>query len=162
MIKRKTLLKYGIEDIPQTFIQNGTKAYLYTKDDAYSKRLLIDRYEFLIYNLLWYRLQSGGVFCRDSIQYRGFEDDLVDGDTWVHKEGMIQGFNLTKLQQPIEQHLKELENKLEARIISINKRIISRENKHVQVKKHKNHHSWRLPYTRTSPLINHSFFDVLP
>ncbi|MCE0553905.1 hypothetical protein LQK80_14310 [Bacillus thuringiensis] len=38
---------------------------------------------------------------------------------------MIQDFNLTKLQQPIEQHLKELENKLEARIISINKRITS-------------------------------------
>jgi hypothetical protein len=45
-------------------------------------------------------------FCRDSIQYRSFEDDLVDEDTWVHKESMIQDFNLTKLQQPIEQHLK--------------------------------------------------------
>ncbi|EEM68365.1 Transposase, Tn3 [Bacillus thuringiensis serovar andalousiensis BGSC 4AW1] len=75
---------------------------------------------------------------------------------------MIQDFNLTNLQQPIEQHLKELENKLEARIISINKRITSGKNKHVQVKKHKNHHSWTLPYTRASALINHSFFDVLP
>ncbi|WP_416713329.1 Tn3 family transposase, partial [Bacillus cereus] len=94
--------------------------------------------------------------------YRSFEDDLVDEDTWVHKENMIQDFNLTKLQQPIEQHLKELENKLEARIISINKRITSGKNKYVQVKKHKNHHSWTLPYTRASSLINHSFFDVLP
>ncbi len=162
LMKRKTLLKYDIEDIPQTFIQNGTKRYLYTKDDAHSKRLLIDRYEFLIYHSLWHRLQSGDVFCRDSIQYRSFEDDLVDEDTWVHKESMIQDFNLTKLQQPIEQHLKELENKLEARIISINKRITSGKNKHVQVKKHKNHHSWTLPYTRASALINHSFFDVLP
>ncbi|MEB8734714.1 Tn3 family transposase, partial [Bacillus cereus] len=162
LMKRKTLLKYDIEDIPQTFIQNGTKRYLYTKDDAHSKRLLIDRYEFLIYHSLWHRLQSGDIFCRDSIQYRSFEDDLVDEDTWVHKENMIQDFNLTKLQQPIEQHLKELENKLEARIISINKRITSGKNKYVQVKKHKNHHSWTLPYTRASSLINHSFFDVLP
>ncbi|AJK38638.1 putative transposase, Tn3 (plasmid) [Bacillus thuringiensis serovar kurstaki] len=30
------------------------------------------------------------------------------------------------------------------------------------MKKHKNHHSWTLPYTRSSSLINHSFFDVLP
>lgn len=29
-------------------------------------------------------------------------------------------------------------------------------------KKHKNHHSWTLPYTRALALINHSFFDVLP
>jgi hypothetical protein len=49
LMKRKTLLKYDIEDIPQTFIQNGTKRYLYTKD---AKRLLIDRYEFLIYHSL--------------------------------------------------------------------------------------------------------------
>ncbi|MDA1775309.1 Tn3 family transposase [Bacillus cereus] len=161
-MKRKPLLKYDIEDIPQTFIPNGSKRYLYTKDDAHSKRLLIDRYEFLIYHSLWNRLQSGDIFCRDSIQYRSFEDDLVDEDTWVHKESMIQGFNLTKLQQPIEQHLKELETKLEARIIAINKRITSGKNKHVQVKKHKNHHSWTLPYTRASSLINHSFFDVLP
>ncbi|WP_258034700.1 hypothetical protein [Bacillus thuringiensis] len=143
-MKRKSLLKYDIEDIPQTFIPNGTKRYLYTKDDAHSKRLLIDRYEFLIYHSLWNRLKSGDVFCRDSIQYRSFEDDLVDEDTWVHKENMIQDFNLTKLQQPIEQHLIELENKLEARITSINKRITSGKNKHVQVKKHKNHHSWTL------------------
>ena len=61
-MKRKTLLKYDIEDIPQTFIPNGTKRYLYTKDDAHSKRLLIDRYEFLIYHSLWHRLQSGDVF----------------------------------------------------------------------------------------------------
>nr|WP_257143282.1 Tn3 family transposase [Bacillus cereus] len=161
-MKRKTLLKYDIEDIPQTFIQSGTKRYLYTKDDAHPKRLLIDRYEFLIYHSLWHRLQSGDVFCRDSIQYGSFEDDLVDEDTWVHKESMIQDFNLTKLQQPIEQHLKELKNKLEARIISINKRITSGKNKYVQMKKHKNHHSWTLPYTRASALINHSFFDVLP
>ncbi|MEC2715527.1 hypothetical protein P9X50_28200, partial [Bacillus cereus] len=42
-MKRKTLLKYDIEDIPQTCIQNGAKRYLYTKDDVHSKRLLIDR-----------------------------------------------------------------------------------------------------------------------
>ncbi|UYX55711.1 hypothetical protein M3Y14_30975 (plasmid) [Bacillus thuringiensis] len=160
--KRKTLTKYDIEDIPQAFITNSNKRYLYTKDGLHSKRLLIDRYEFLIYYSLWHRLQSGDIFCRDSIQYRSFEDDLIDEDKWEQEESIIQNLHLTLLQQPIEQHLKELENKLEARIISINKGITSGKNKHVQVKKHKNHHSWTLPYTRVSAPINHSFFDVLP
>ncbi|WP_113608293.1 DUF4158 domain-containing protein, partial [Staphylococcus aureus] len=111
-MKRKALLKYDIENIPQTFIQNGAKRYLYTKDDAHSKRLLIDRYEFLIYHSLWHCLQSGDIFCRDSIQYRSFEDDLIDEDKWEQKESIIQDLHLTLLQQPIEQHLKELENKL--------------------------------------------------
>ena len=44
------------------------------------------------------------------------------------KESIIQNLNLTTLQQPIEQHLKELENKLEARLISINKRLLRKTN----------------------------------
>lgn len=160
--KRKTLTQYDIEDIPQAFITNSNQRYLYTKDDSHSKRLLIDQYEFLIYYSLWHRLQSGYIFCRDSIQYRSFEDDLIDEGKWEQKESIIQDLHLTILQQPIEQYLKELENKLETRITSINKRITSGKNKHVQVKKHKNHNSWTLPYTRVSAPINHAFFDVLP
>ncbi len=48
----RLLIKYDIEDIPQTFIPNGTKSYFYTKDDAHSKCLLIERYEILIYRFL--------------------------------------------------------------------------------------------------------------
>lgn len=79
-------------------------------------------------------MQSGDIFCRDSIQYRSFEDDLIDEGKWEQKESIIQDLHLTILQQPIEQYLKELENKLETRITSINKRITSGKNKHVQVK----------------------------
>ena len=75
------------------------------------------------------------------------------------KESIIQNLNLTTLQQPIEQHLKELENKLEARLISINKRLL-RKKQTCASKKHKEHHSWSLPYTRASAPINHSFFDI--
>ncbi|EOQ01547.1 Tn3 family transposase [Bacillus pseudomycoides] len=160
--KGKTLTKYDIEDIPQVFITNSNKRYLYTKDESHSKRLLIDRYEFLIYYSLWHHLQSGDIFCRDSIQYRSFEDDLIDEDKWEQKETLIKDLHLTTLQQPIEQHLKELENRLEPRITEINKKIISGKNKYIQVKKHENHNSWTLPYTRVSDPVNHSFFDVLP
>ena len=160
--KGKTLTKYDIEDIPQVFITNSNKRYLYTKDESHSKRLLIDRYEFLIYYSLWHQLQSGDIFCRDSIQYRSFEDDLIDEDKWEQKEALIKELHLTTLQHPIEQHLKELENRLETRITEINKKIISGKNKYIQVKKHENHNSWTLPYTRVSDPVNHSFFDVLP
>ena len=56
--------------------------------------------------------------------FKSFEDDLIDKDTWEQKESIIQNLNLTTLQQPIEQHLKELENKLEDRLLSINKRLL--------------------------------------
>ena len=91
-----------------------------------------------------------------SIFKRSFEDDLIDKDTWEQKESIIQNLNLTTLQQPIEQHLKELENKLEDRLLSINKKITS-EKQTCTSKKYKEHHSWSLPYTRASTSINHAF-----
>lgn len=121
--KGKALTKYDIEDIPQAFITNGNKRYLYTKNGSHSKCLLINRYEFLIYYSLWHHLQSGDIFCKDSIQYRSFEDDLLDKGKWKEKEALINDLNLNTLKQPIEQYLLELENRLESRFIEINKRI---------------------------------------
>lgn len=121
--KGKTLSKYDIEDILQVFITNSNKRYLYIKEESNSKRLLVDRYEFLIYYSLWHHLQSGDIFCRNSIQYRSFEDDLIDEDKWKHKETLIKDLHLTTLHQPIEQHLIGLENRLESRITEINNRI---------------------------------------
>lgn len=160
--KRTTLSKYDIEDIPQAFITNSNKRYLYIKEESNSKCLLVDRFEFLIYYSLWHHLQSGDIFCRNSIQYRSFEDDLIDEDKWGHKETLIEDLHLTTLHQPIEQHLIGLENRLESSITEIDNRIATGKNKHIQVKRHESHNSWTLPYTRASDPVNHSFFVVLP
>ena len=49
----------------------------------------MDRYEFLVYRLLRNRLEAGDIFCRDSIRFRSFEDDLIDDLQWQQKEKLI-------------------------------------------------------------------------
>jgi hypothetical protein len=45
-----------------------------------------DRYEFLVYLLLRRRLESGDIFCRESVRFRSFEDDLRADQRWQEKD----------------------------------------------------------------------------
>ena len=72
-------------------------------------------------------LEAGTVFCRDSVRFRSFEDDLIDDHRWKDKENLIADMGLPLLKQPIREHLAELETQLEDRLIQVNQRIASGE-----------------------------------
>jgi hypothetical protein len=59
----------------------------------------------LVYLLLRRRLESGDIFCRESVRFRSFEDDLLDDQCWQAKDTLIADTGLPLLQQPIEEHL---------------------------------------------------------
>lgn len=160
-VKNRPLGQYPSDDFPDQFISESVKRYLYKQDDPVQKTLLVDRYEFLVYRLLRNRLEAGDIFCQDSIRFRSFEDDLIDDLQWQQKEKWIADLGLTIFNQPIQDHLAELEQKLETCITEVNQRIASGENEHLQVKKRGIHSRWTLPYTRDTESINHSFFDAL-
>ena len=56
---------------------SGTGIFPYSRMPAL-KRLLADRYEFLLYKHLRHGLEAGDIFCRDSVRFRSMEDDLLD------------------------------------------------------------------------------------
>jgi hypothetical protein len=72
------------------------KRYLYAQEPAGQKRLRPDRYEFLVYLLLRRRLESGDIFCRESVRFRSFEDDLLDDQRWQEKETLIADTGLPR------------------------------------------------------------------
>lgn len=158
-LKNKPLGQHPTYAIPTRFIPNGMKRYI--NHQEIPKMLLVDRYEFLVYRLLRNRLEAGDIFCRDSIRFRSFEDDLINDHQWKQKEKLIADVGVPIFNQPIHIHLKDLEQKLEDRIMKINDRITSGENKYIEVKKRGSHRRWNLPYTRDTESINHSFFDVI-
>ena len=148
-------------DLPHQFLPNNVKRYLYQPDSDGQKTLSVDRYEFFIYRLLRNRLEAGDVFCRESIRFRSFEDDLIDDAQWQQKDKLMADVGLTTVSQPICDHLAALEQRLEARITEVNQRIASGENDQVQIKNRGGHNRWTLPYTRDTDSLNHSFFDTL-
>ena len=153
----KPLTHYKPDKLPQRFIAENHKPYLYAADDKGEKRLRVDRYEFLIYRLLRNNLEAGNIFCDQSARFRSFEGDLLSDEQWADKERLIAEIGLPILNQTAEEHLAELKEALETRLTRANKRITSGENDAVVVKKSGR---WHLPYTRGDG-GGDPFFDAL-
>jgi TnpA family transposase len=159
--KGRPLGQCRAEAFPVRFIPKTMQRYLYAQDTPEQKRLLPDRYEFLVYRLLRHGLEAGDIFCRDSVRFRSFEDDLLDDHQWQRKDQLLVDTGLTRLRQPIQAHLADLKQQLEARLSEVNRRIASGENEHFQINRHGRHTRWTLPYPRSNESVNHPFFDTL-
>jgi hypothetical protein len=120
--KGRALTQYSTARFPTEFIPDSTKRYLYVSAED-DQKLLRDRYEFLVYRLLRNGLESGDVFCRDSVRFRSLEDDLIDEQRWQAKATLMAATGLSILTQPIQDHLAELEQRLSARITEVNQRL---------------------------------------
>lgn len=156
--KEKPLTQYKTEKLPKRFIPEKSKPYLYAANTNGKKELQVDRYEFLIYRLLRNNLESGDVYCQNSVRFRSFEDDLLSNDQWREKEALILKAGLPILTQTAEAHLAELKDLVETRLKQVNERIASGGNEHFEVKKGGR---WHLPYSRVSEEINDPFFESL-
>ena len=167
----KSLGQAASRSFPLRFVPEETQRYLYepetrsptsAAEDGRPPRLLVNRYEFLVYRLLCHSLQAGDVFCRESVRFRSLEDDLVDNQQWQQKETLIAHTGLPLLKQPIQDHLAGLEQQLEERILHVNQRIASGGNEHFKIKKRGPQVHWTLAYPRSQESVNHPFFDTLP
>jgi len=150
------------EAIPTQFIPVRLRHYLYITDPAGQKRLILDRYEVLVYRQLRNALESGDLFCRDSVRFRSFEDDLISASTWQEKDRLVQQTGLPCLIQPIHEQLAALEQELEAQLVAVNQRIANGENQHIRLKRRGDRTRWSLHYPRGSDPVNHPLFEHVP
>lgn len=158
--KSRPLSQYPSATFPRQFIPDSTQRYLYASNEENS-HLLPDRYEFLAYRLLRNGLESGDIFCRDSVRFRSFEDDLLNAQQWKAKAELITATGLVTLNQPIRDHLTELEQTLEARLSEVNQRLSAGENQHFEVKKRGSQVRWTLQSPGIRDSINHPMFNAL-
>jgi TnpA family transposase len=155
----KALTAYKERDIPLRWVPEKMRRYLYETDGG-SRKLLADRYEFLLYRQLRSGLEAGDIFCRDSVRFRSIKDDLIDEAQWRdHKERLIAEAGLELLRQPIESHMADLKEQLETRLAEVNRRIATGENTHF---KRQAGGRWSLEYPGDGEAMNHPFFDQLP
>ena len=158
--KGRSLSQYRSDEFPTQFIPDSAQRYLYASAED-GGQLLLDRYEFLIYRLLRNGLDSGDIFCRDSVRFRSFEDDLLSERQWKAKDKLIAATGLAQLKQPIQEHLAALEQQLEARLVNVNRRLSAGENKHFEMKKRGSTVRWSLQSPGLRDSINHPLFSAL-
>jgi TnpA family transposase len=157
--KSKPLTQYKQDKLPRRFIPEKHRRYLYTANDNGKKEMLVNRYEFLVYRQLRNNLESGDVFCRHSVRFRSFEDDLLSDEQWQDREALIAQVGLPNLNQTAEAHLAELKDLLEMRLAQVNQRIAAGGNDQIEIKRSGR---WHLPYSRVDEDVNDPFFESLP
>jgi hypothetical protein len=160
--KGKPLGQYPLKAFPTGFVPESAKRYLYAKDEHGRKRLIPDRYEFLVYRELKHGVDAVDISCRDSVRFRSFEDDLVDGGLWRRdKEKLIAETGLPILKTPIREHLASLKEMVEGRLIEVNRHILSGENEHFKIHRRGANAHWTLQSLPASEPVNHPVFDTL-
>ena len=157
----RTLGSYPLDSLPVKVIPKRMERHLYGASEDGIRSLQVNRFEFLVYWLMRNALEAGDLYCRDSVRFRSFEDDLVDDQQWQNKHTLIRQTGLSILEQPIQEHLAYLEQQLENRITEVNQRIISGENEHIEFRQQKRQQKWILKYPARKETINHPFFDSL-
>ena len=149
-------LKADLFEFKESFIPKKMHKYLYL-----DKKIIPDRYEFLIYKLLCNYLESGDIYCSDSIRFKSFESELITEDEWKNKNQLINDLGISILKKPIHKHLQELEAALESKIKSTNKKIENGENKDFEMNKTVNKSRWHLNTPTTINTVNHKIFESL-
>jgi TnpA family transposase len=155
------------ENFPQHFIAQVHRPYLYQdaenlRGNARAKRLIVDRYEFLVYRELCDALQAGDVFVRHSDEYKRFEDDLINDERWKHKDQILKDIGAPLLTTPIETTLGTLREALESRFTEVNQRIEDSTNEHIRIRGKGDNRRWTLAYPSTDEPVNSPFYTQLP
>lgn len=155
------------QDFPQRFIAQVHRPYLYQdaenlRGKARAKRLIVDRYEFLVYRELCDALQAGNVFVRHSNEYKRFEDDLISDERWAAKDQILKDIAAPLLTTPIETTLTTLRQALVDRFDEVNQRIIDSTNEHIRVRGKGENRRWTLAYPTSDEPVNSPFYTQLP
>jgi hypothetical protein len=151
------------EAFPVALIPSGLRRYLFGTEGTRKKPTLeIDRYEFLVYRLLRNALEAGDVYVQDSVGFRRFEDNLIDDARWENKDALLQEIDAALLLAPIEETLAGLRDEIEARFVSVNKRIDDGSNKHIKITGIGAKRRWTLIYPTDDEPVNSPFYSQLP
>jgi len=156
-----TLTQVPTERFPTQFIPKAVRRYLYAASTAGPPNLLRSRYEFLVYRLVRQGLDAGELFCRDSVQFRSFEDDLVDDTRWQAKATLLAESGAPRLLEPIQAHLAALQTELEDRLTTVNARIVAGDNGSFHRTSRRRTDRWTLDYPNRVETVNHPLFTTL-
>lgn len=167
--KNKSLNQLASPQLPSEFIPLKLKKYLYeietVKVDGKTckiKKLNVDKYEFLIYRFLKARLESGEIFIRESLNFKSFEEDIIDNERWKNKEELIQKIALPCLSKPINTLLNSFKEELNNKIYEVNKRIKEGKNPHIKITGKGDNVKWSLIYKKSEEVINNSIYEQMP
>jgi TnpA family transposase len=121
------------------------------------------QYEFYIYRALRENIRKSRVYVNNSVGYKSFEEEIKISPNWRQdQDKILKDINNKILLRPIEVTLPELMGILEPLIERTNRRALNSENKHINIKRHRDGTiDWTIPYPKRNSELDNPFYDQL-
>ena len=151
--------KNNIDDYPE--IPTRLLPYLTSikVDSSKKPQLILNRYEYWIYNKLHEEIRQGNIYFEESLQYRSLGDELVTPDK---KDTIMEQLSCINGKKPISQQLNELLTESDMLWKKFNKHFIQGKLKHIFYdEKTKTLHLKRSALTKQDK-IDHACYEKLP
>ncbi len=154
--KSKVLLNMNSTALPIGFISKKDRKYLKFEKDG---RITYEpsKYEIYTYFALSKVINKGKVYCNESVKHKSLKSDLISDEIWVKKDELLKSLGYPRIEATAKDRLKELAELLHDKILRVNERIASNENKYFK----KDGNEWFLEYPSIGEEINHKFFHKI-
>jgi len=171
--QKQSLKQQKEEAFPIDFMPANLQSYMYEAievDGCIQKVLNVYQYEFLVYFCLKRALDSELIFVNTSNSFKNFKKDLCE-DWQENKDSILKTLNNPVLNNPIKERLEKLQEDYTKRLVEVNQRIQSGDNKAIHIKKEttiiredktEKIVEWTLPYPKKDEKINNPFYEQFP
>jgi len=168
----KELRNYFISEAPISKFQQSLSSELIDqipkgvvkllKSSNESEKINLARFEFYVYEKMYNRIDSGRLFCNDSVSYCDLDYDLVPDKLVDNAVGICEELGYKKIPVYCDERLEQALENLEDAWIQTNKNIDDGKNKSIKIETDdKGIVTWKLTYD-TDESEKSTFFDELP
>jgi TnpA family transposase len=128
-------------------------------DDHYHQKIMANRHEMYLYKLLDQGLRNGAIFVKNSLEYRNFDDYLVDEAIWCERKKYCLDLGLDWMIDSTEAHLDSLESMLDEKIIKVSDRIAEGNNAYIRRKPNADKLLWSRAVIARDDVLTEKFFS---
>jgi len=126
--------------------------------DPASQTMMSHRHELYLYKLIHKGILNGEVFVENSLEYRSFDDYLVDNTIWRQRKKHLQDVGLSWMVDSKNDHLNELETIFKNKLILVGKRINDGSNSYITRKNNVNKLLWSRAVIAKDDILTEKFF----
>ena len=141
-------------------VKRGDKKYL-TMDssgDENDKRRIANRHEMYLYKLLNTALHNGDLYVKNSLEFRSFDDYLVNDAIWRQRNKYLHEAGLGWMMQSSGDYLATLKDTLSEKIASVGQRIAAGKNTYIKRKPNSDTLLWSRAVTPKDHTLTERFF----
>ncbi|NQY35632.1 MAG: Tn3 family transposase [Alteromonadaceae bacterium] len=127
-------------------------------DEENSDKRIANRNEMYLYQLLYKGINNGDVYVKNSIEYRSFDEYLVNDKIWKQRKKHLFEAGLDWMNQSCDDHLSELKEILNEKLFTVGMRISEGKNSFIKRKSNSDKLRWTKAVSPKDDVLTEKFF----